>query len=496
MEQVILAVLNAALMVTILCVAAAPVCGSVALAVRSAPSSRHARVSRPHLAWGAVLSTVGIVVLVVTRPTRHYTPYDDGGLALTVLAALAGAALLLLGIGPFVSWLLVLLGRPAVRLTPPIRLAAHGAAGRRAAAAAATTASATALALTFMIVGTAQVEQDRAAYRPQARSGALVVTWPSPEQAAAVGRVVQQELPEVPIAQSYRLPNSGFLSLDIVDVDAPDLESGTSAVVIGDEALLRYLTAAPSTPYDEDTAVVITADDTDVDKVTIDYGDCGASSTSKILPAIAARSADPQEEKIFIPVRAVRDLGCRPEPEELVIDPSVHRTTAEEQERLDRRLGESGTTYIERGFQAPGGWKVFAGAALALALGAALTATRRTPADSRSRRVLLRVGGASTASLRWFVACRAGLVAVCGTVVGAAAGCVMGLRLVWPLTESSEWDAPPRVPFETPWPAIAVLVAGLPVLTAAIAAVLGVTWRESREAAAHHVELDRSSAAD
>ncbi|GAA2324553.1 hypothetical protein GCM10010149_92440 [Nonomuraea roseoviolacea subsp. roseoviolacea] len=468
-----MAVLDAALMVTILCVVIAPVYGSVMLAARTAPISRHARLSRPHLVWGVVLTAAGVALLVVTaRSSRVVVPHHPA-LAFILLAALAGAALLLLGIGPAIPWLAALLGRRAVRLAAPVRLAAQGAAGPRAAAVAATTASATALALTFMIVGTAQTAQERAAYSPQARSGALVVTWPSAEQAAAVRAVVQQELPGVPIVQSYRLPNVDFPGLE--------LASDSSSGVIGDEGLLRYLTGDPSTPYDEHTAVIVTADGTDVGNVTIDYEACGngdTSSTTKILSATAARPAAPQEEKIFLPVAAVRELGCRPEPEELLIDPSVHRTTAIEQERLDRRLGASGTTYVEQGFQAQDGWKVFAGAAIALALGAALTMTRRTPADSRPMRVLLRVGGGS--SLRWFAACRAGLVAACGTATGAAAGCVMGLQLAWPLTAPGEWESPPRVPFEPPWPAIAVLVAGLPVLVAAIAAVLGTTRRGNR----------------
>ncbi|GAA3165992.1 hypothetical protein GCM10010486_35680 [Nonomuraea roseoviolacea subsp. carminata] len=475
-----MAVLDAALMVTILCVVIAPVYGSVMLAARTAPISRHARLSRPHLVWGVVLTAAGVALLVVTaRSSRVVVPHDPA-LAFILLAALAGAALLLLGIGPFVPWLAALLGRRAVRLAAPVRLAAQGAAGPRAAAVAATTASATALALTFMIVGTAQTAQERAAYSPQARSGALVVTWPSAEQAAAVRAAVQQELPGVPIVQSYRRPVLGYLSLNVHKVDG-ERESDVSAVVIGDEGLLRYLTGDPSTPYDEQTAVIVTADGTDVDKVTVDYEACGngdTSSTTKILSATAARPAAPQEEKIFLPAPAVRELGCRPEPEELLIDPSVHRTTAIEQERLDRRLGASGTTFVEQGFQAQDGWKVFAGAAIALALGAALTMTRRTPADSRPMRVLLRVGGGP--SLRWFAACHAGLVAACGTVTGAAAGCVMGLQLAWPLTAPGEWESPPRVPFEPPWPAIAVLVAGLPVLVAAIAAVLGTTRRGNR----------------
>ncbi|MFF3670640.1 hypothetical protein [Microtetraspora malaysiensis] len=51
------------------------------------------------------------------------------------------------------------------------------------------------------------------------------------------------------------------------------------------------------------------------------------------------------------------------------------------------------------------------------------------------------------------------------------------------MTASIGWDPPPRAPFETPWPAIAALIAALPVLAAAIA-VFASPWltRSSRAA--------------
>ncbi|WP_371781809.1 hypothetical protein [Streptosporangium subroseum] len=126
------------------------------------------------------------------------------------------------------------------------------------------------------------------------------------------------------------------------------------------------------------------------------------------------------------------------------------------------------TTYIERGFQASTGWQIFVVAAVAVALGCALAAVGRA-GGSRSSRVLLRVSGGSTATLRLFAACRVGFSAACGTAMGIAAGCAIGLLLVWPITASSAWDPMPRVAFDTPWPLIAALVIGLPVLAATVA---------------------------
>ncbi|MGW3347675.1 hypothetical protein ACWDA3_30630 [Nonomuraea rubra] len=75
------------------------------------------------------------------------------------------------------------------------------------------------------------------------------------------------------------------------------------------------------------------------------------------------------------------------------------------------------------------------------------------------------------AAFRWFCASRAGLSTLCGTVLGAVAGCPAGLLLLWPLTMRTTWEAPARVPFETPWPAIVAVVAGLPLLAAALGAL-------------------------
>ncbi|TDD03071.1 hypothetical protein E1292_22060 [Nonomuraea deserti] len=110
-------------------------------------------------------------------------------------------------------------------------------------------------------------------------------------------------------------------------------------------------------------------------------------------------------------------------------------------------------------------------AMIVVGLGSALVAGGRAGTGGRSRRVLLRVGNGSVLTLRMFAASRAGLSMLCGTALGAAAGCVIGLLLAWPSTASVDWEVPPRVSFETPWWAVAALVAGLPVVAGVIAAL-------------------------
>ncbi len=449
--------------------------GSVGFAARSAPEGRHMSVPRLHLVWGAALSMIGIGVMAFAAwSTREDQHYDDFGWAMTTLAAMMGGALLLLGQGPFVPWLLGILGRRVVRLPPPLRMAARDVAGRRARTtpAVATTMATTALAITTMIIAAATTAQSRAEYHPQARPGALLVDGFWAEEAATVRAAIQRELPGTPIAQSDRQRERGHFGLDIENVRLPDLESVAPAGVIGDQALLRYLTGDLSTPYDEDRAVVVTTKDVEVAKVTIhydhDHSGNDESLLTKTIPAVAVKPADPLVEELFLPAKVIRDLGYHLEPEKLIIDPSIHRTSAIERERIERRLGEAAVAYVERGFQAPTGWLVLVAVMVFVALGGALAMTLQAT-GSRSRRVLLRAGGGSSATLRLFAACRAGLGAACGTAMGAVAGCVIGLLLVWPLTASIEWEPMPRVAFDTPWPSITALVVGLPVLAAVAA---------------------------
>lgn len=340
---------------------------------------------------------------------------------------------------------------------------------------------ATALAVTVIIVAAAAAEQNRADYKPEARSGALLVRYFSAADAPAVLAAVRRELPGVPVVQTYRHREIRPYSLHAGDVDLPERHGVITSGVIGDGALLRYLTGDPSTPYEENTAVVVTADDVEVGSVTIEYDLIGQGATApaiKQIPATAARPADPSTKEVFLPARVFRDLGRDLEPDELIVDPSVHSTSEMERQRLDRRLGDVAQTYVERGYQPPSGWRIVVAVAVVVALGGALVAAGRVP-GARSRRVPPRAGGPD-ARPRWSAACRAGLAAAIGTAVGVAAGCLIGLLLAWPVTTSSWWEPAPRAGFATPWPSIAALAAGLPVLAAAVAASVRTAVRPVR----------------
>lgn len=430
--------------------------GSMVLAARSVPSAPGALVRRRCLVWGSALLVGGCVIMALAAWSTHEdVHYDDFGSAVTLLVATVGGALVLLGLGPFLALLLGVAGRWSVLARDRARTVPWIVA----------TMSATALAVTVVIVAAAATSQNRADYRPEARPGALLVRYFSEADAPAALAAVRRELPGVPVVQTYRHREIRPYSLHADGADLPEQDGVVTSGVIGDGALLRYLTADPSTPYKENTAVVVTTGDTEVASVTIEYSlfgrDDDTAPVVEQVPAVVVRPADPSVEEVFLPAKVFRDLGQDLRPDALIVDPSVHTTSETEQRRLDRSLGGVAQTYVERGYQPPSDWRIVVVAAVVVALAGALVAAGGSGARPGTR------SGARS----WRAAARrAALAAALGTVVGVAAGCLAGLLLAWPVTTSSAWEPPPRAGFATPWPWIAALAAGLPVLAAAVAA--------------------------
>ncbi|MEZ7127723.1 hypothetical protein ACBR40_20535 [Nonomuraea sp. AD125B] len=220
--------------------------------------------------------------------------------------------------------------------------------------------------------------------------------------------------------------------------------------------------------------MVVTSASVQVDSVTLAYeiDKDDETTASKTDRAIVARTSDPHMETIFVPSKIVRDLGYQLQPRALIIDPTLHRVTAQEQQRLDDRLDDAvAEIYVERGFETPIGWLPVAMAAFLAALICALTSGFGQAANLSQARVMRRASRGKATAFRWFCASRSGMSALCGTVLGAIIGCPAGMFLLWPLTMSTTWDDPARVPFETPWPAITAIVIGLPLLAAALGAL-------------------------
>ncbi|KAB8194755.1 hypothetical protein FH608_016415 [Nonomuraea phyllanthi] len=340
----------------------------------------------------------------------------------------------------------------------------------------------TALGVVVTVIAVGETTQSRAEYLPRARPGTLLAEPDtflgepfSAADAATVRAAIERELPGVPIARSeLPMDESRPFTARAENVRTPE-EAVYWQQAIGDERLLRYLTGDQSTPYDEETAVVITSADVKVDSIGLSYKihEDDEILETKTVPAVIARTADPHMETIFVPSKMVRDLGYRLQLDELIVDPTLHRVTEQERERIDARLDdEVAKIYVERGFRASTWWLLIVAGALLLALACALSTGFGKGANARQARVLRRAGNGSGAAFRWFCASRAGVTALCGAVLGAVAGCPIGILLLWPLTVRTAWEEPVRVPFETPWPAIAAIVAGLPLLAATLGALL------------------------
>lgn len=462
-----------------------PAAGAIPAAVLSAPPNRHEFMSRRFVVVGLFVSFAGVLLMGLGawlgREDTRYGAIESLGM---LLITLIGAGLLVAGLGPLPSWLLQLPGPYAERLPLPFRLAARDLAHRRGRAVLAITLAmmATAFGIALTVIAVGETTQSRAEYSPRARPGSLLVRpsalFAQPFSAADAGTVrtaIERELPGVPIAQSERpSAESWHFRARAENVEIPE-EAVYWDQAIGDEKLLRYLTGDQSTPYDEGTAVVITLADVKVDSVELSYEihENDETTTTRTVRAVIARPADPHMETIFVPSKIVQDLGYQLQPDELIVDPTLRRVTVQEQERLDDRLDDAvAATYVERGFEASTGWLPVVAAALLIALACALAAGFGMAANARQARVLRRAGNGSATAFRWFCAFRAGLSALCGTVLGAVAGCPAGMLLLWPLTVRTTWEEPLRVPFETPWPAIVAVVVGLPLLAAALGALL------------------------
>ncbi len=463
-----------------------PAAWAIPAAVLSAPPNRHKFMRFRFVVVGLLVSFAGVLLMGLGawlgREDSRYGAIESIGM---LLISLIGAGLVVAGLGPLPSWLLQLPGPYAERLPLPFRLAARDLAHRRGRAVLAITLAmmATAFGIALTVISVGETTQSRAEYTPRARPGSLLIRSSAlfaqqPFSAADAGTVqaaIERELPGVPIAQSERPSvESWYFRARAENVEIPE-EAVYWDQAIGDEKLLRYLTGDQSTPYDESMAVVITSADVKVDSVQLSYEihENDETTTTRTLRAVTARTADPHMETIFVPSKIVRDLGYQLQPDELIVDPTVRRVTVQEQERLDDRLDDAvAETYIERGFEASTGWLPVVAAAFLIALACALAAGFGKAANARQARVLRRAGNGSATAFRWFCALRAGLSALYGTALGAIAGCPAGMLLLWPLTVRTTWEEPVRVPFETPWPAIVAVAAGLPLLAAALGALL------------------------
>ncbi|MFI6450133.1 FtsX-like permease family protein [Streptosporangium amethystogenes] len=205
------------------------------------------------------------------------------------------------------------------------------------------------------------------------------------------------------------------------------------------------------------------------------------------VPAVLATAADPRYAIAVLPPAALRDAGLRTEPRLLYVDPASYRLGAGQRAVLERELVEAIPeadlrVTVESGFQgevAPLLWLLL-GAASVLVLGGTFAATGLAAADMRPDLTTMAAVGAPPGTRRLVVAGQAGFIAVLGVVTGAVAGGMTGVAAAWPMTTKTYADfltsagAIPPLPrgtptVEIPWPLLAAVVIGLPVLAALLA---------------------------
>ncbi|MFF5208811.1 FtsX-like permease family protein [Streptosporangium sp. NPDC000396] len=475
-------------------VAAVAVLGAVSSVIAAVvPAAQAARMSvsavlggraeapRPRRGWpvvGAVLVVAGVALTIA-------------GVWLDTLVITGGTLLTQLGFVALMPLLVGLFGRLSTRLPLPLRLASRDAArhrGRTAPAVAAVMGG-VAVAVALAVPMNSAFAQERADYQPREAAGALavIVRDLAPDEWRSVHEILRQELPGVaPVEMRGRDDSSDtFLRLVMEGCGDPCVITPEDFPV-GDERVLRYVLGREDPAAEAALRAgkmvlldpgAITGGQATIELIT-QKGETESKRTVEV-PAVAAKPAVLRSVRAVLPPGLLERLGEKTTLGKLLIDPREHRVTDVEEERIKARLPEvtyHAATYLERGFT--GGYDyallaVLGGAAALLVLAAAFTATGLAAADARADLATLSAIGAPVRIRRLFVAGQAWFITASGAVLGVLSGAVPGLVSAWPargLRGVSRLVEDNTV-LDVPWSLLAVLLFGLPVLAALVAAM-------------------------
>lgn len=451
---------------------------------------------------GLVLVVIGVLGVVGGATDRRPT-------------LIAGAAIpMVLGMVLLVAPVLALLARGAARLPLALRFAVRDASRQRSrtvpavAAVAATVAGAVALG----IGGASDQEQERLTYQPQLADGAgALVAWDPAVDVADLAAVVEREAPGVEVVEVSGLTSPDeavqYVQWDVV-TDGDERGSWTSAygaeVLVADrldDALLAGLV-----PADRERAqaalgagrpVVVATEDgvggdpgegTPVEVTALRWDEATGEEETLVdadLEALVVRtglSAAPY--RAVLPTALAADLTADlPELAPRVTGLAVAGgMSVEEEDAVAAALAETvpdSALYVERGYvpSADVVWALvaLAGVALVLVLGGSLTATALSMNDAAPDLATLGAIGASPGLRRRVAAAQGLVIAGVGALLGLLVGLVPGIAVTYPLTDES-WlvEVAPDYPGHAlvlPWGLLAVLVVGLPVVVAGVAAL-------------------------
>ncbi len=402
------------------------------------------------------------------------------------------AVLVVLGVVLVIPVVLTALGRLAGRLPLAGRYTVRDAARHRlrtapaVAAVVATVAAATALGIAL----SSDEREAEQTYTPQYQHGeGIVAGWEvEPQHWTAAANLVAQAAPDAAVEPVLGVPEDPYW-VDVRPVGVKDEVPhsyggwGTSVLVgdrvpgyvpgldaderaKADEVLARggavYFFDAPGT----ERAKVVVDDASErrkvvVPAVAVTAGDEHAPTVGIISPSVA--------EELEVPVSTVSlHLGGEP-------------LSKAQQDDLEERLAgltENLSVQVERGYQRDPAitiviWALVAAAAL-LMLGGTLTSTFLSLADARADLSTLAAVGAAPRTRRRIAAGYALVIAGVGSVLGVLVGLVPGIAVSFPLTNQAVYGnhtGGPTYYLVVPWPVLAVVLIGLPLLTAAIAAL-------------------------
>lgn len=173
-------------------------------------------------------------------------------------------------------------------------------------------------------------------------------------------------------------------------------------------------------------------------------------------------------------------LGAEVEDTGLYLPGPVPAATAADVSEAVGAVRDSGSFYVERGYEAPDETVVvqlvLAGLGAVLMLGGTLTATFLALTDARPDLATLSAVGAAPRTRRGVAAAYALVVGLVGAVLGALVGAVPGVAITYPLTGplSDGTGGGPSHYLDVPWLLVLGVVVGLPLLTTAL---VGLTAR-------------------
>ncbi|WP_101787901.1 FtsX-like permease family protein [Nonomuraea indica] len=425
-----------------------------------------------------------------------------GGLAATlhrsVLAVVTASVLVVFGLVAVTPWLIGVTARFAHRLPLSWRLSVRDAARHRVRTASAVAAvmAATMGAVAVGIGYSSMATAGDAARVVEAPVGSVSISGHGADDQgwARLRTAVERAMPGVPLVPSLEVTDARGAALGMTAFPSPErCRRGCQVVApdyslpVGDERLLAFLQGRrdprAAAALRAGKAVVFDGELVEDGMLNVSVmpwqaGPSGRRVALLRVPAVVAEGAGREQGGALLPASAVRDAGLR-----LAERRVFARHVPDSTERLERDLravhGSASLRLVpESRYDSLTVLSAGLVAALVVVLGGTLAATGLAVADMRRDLDTLSAVGAAPLTRRLVVSVQAGYVAGLGTVVGLAGGIVTGVALTWPLIAVMRparggrglFDPGPTV-IDVPWPYVAAIVAGLPVLAALVAGV-------------------------